>query len=83
MVQNHLLQLVCLVAMEPPTYFAADQVRDEKLRVLRALRPLSLDELALGQYASYREELGEVSKSDTRAVAPIQIRRDGQMMESA
>jgi glucose-6-phosphate 1-dehydrogenase len=65
MVQNHLLQLVCLVAMEPPTYFAADQVRDEKLRVLRALRPLSLDDLALGQYAGYREELGEASNTET------------------
>ena len=34
MVQNHLLQLLCLVAMEPPSKFVADQVRDEKLRVL-------------------------------------------------
>ena len=41
MVQNHLLQLVCLVAMEPPSFFDADQVRDEKLRVLRAIRPLA------------------------------------------
>ena len=40
MIQNHLLQLVCLVAMEPPSHFRADQVRDEKLRVLRALRPV-------------------------------------------
>ena len=42
MVQNHLLQLVCLVAMEPPSHFDANQVRDEKLRVLKALRPLKL-----------------------------------------
>ncbi|WP_136419181.1 glucose-6-phosphate dehydrogenase [Herbaspirillum sp. ST 5-3] len=55
MVQNHLLQLLCMVAMEPPTSLNADAVRDEKLRVLRALRPLSRDELernvVRGQYA--------------------------------
>ena len=42
MVQNHLLQLLCLVAMEPPCTLQGDDVRDEKLKVLRALRPLSL-----------------------------------------
>ena len=41
MVQNHLLQLLCLVAMEPPARFNADQVRNEKLRVLQALGPLA------------------------------------------
>ncbi|MEZ5932597.1 MAG: glucose-6-phosphate dehydrogenase [Alphaproteobacteria bacterium] len=41
MVQNHILQLLCLVAMEPPTAFTADGVRDEKLKVLRALRPIT------------------------------------------
>ena len=40
MVQNHLLQLVSLVAMEPPTDLSADSVRDEKVKVIRALRPL-------------------------------------------
>ena len=56
MVQNHLLQLLCLVAMEPPRVFHADAVRDEKLKALRALRPFhSRDvkgKLVLGQYAS-------------------------------
>ena len=41
MVQNHLLQLLCLVAMEPPVSLEADEVRNEKLKVLRALRPLN------------------------------------------
>ena len=45
MVQNHLLQLLCLVAMEPPSYFDANQVRDEKLRILKSLRQLSDDEI--------------------------------------
>lgn len=43
MVQNHILQLLCLIAMEPPASLDADSVRDEKLKVLRALRPMSAD----------------------------------------
>ena len=41
MVQNHLLQLLCLVAMEPPTYVGRETVRDEKLKVLQALKPIA------------------------------------------
>jgi glucose-6-phosphate 1-dehydrogenase len=54
MVQNHLLQLLCLIAMEPPVSLEADRVRDEKLKVLRALRPFGPHEAAnltvRGQY---------------------------------
>ncbi len=54
MVQNHMLQLLCLVAMEPPFTFDADAVRDEKLKVLRALRPIGPREVTShtvrGQY---------------------------------
>jgi glucose-6-phosphate 1-dehydrogenase len=54
MVQNHLLQLLCLVAMEPPTYVGRETVRDEKLKVLQALRPLADDDVdrsvVAGQY---------------------------------
>jgi glucose-6-phosphate 1-dehydrogenase len=39
MVQNHLVQLLCLVAMEPPSSMEAEAVRDEKLKVLRSLKP--------------------------------------------
>ena len=56
MVQNHLLQLLCLVAMEPPTDLAADSVRDEKVKVIRSLRPITGDEVAThvvrGQYVA-------------------------------
>ncbi len=45
MVQNHLLQLLCLVAMEPPTYIGRETVRDEKLKVLQALRPMSVEDV--------------------------------------
>ena len=42
MIQNHLLQLMCIVAMEPPISLDADDVRDEKLKVLRSMRPMDL-----------------------------------------
>ena len=50
MVQNHLMQLVCLTAMEPPSRFDPDAVRDEKLKVIRALQPVAADDLVRGQY---------------------------------
>ncbi len=69
MVQNHLLQLLCLVAMEPPTYVGGDPVRDEKLKVLRALVPLTGRDVdrntVRGQYTTYGEELGHPSTSET------------------
>jgi len=56
MVQNHLLQLLCLVAMEPPTDLTADSVRDEKVKVVRALRPMKPEDVAhnvvRGQYTN-------------------------------
>jgi glucose-6-phosphate 1-dehydrogenase len=56
MVQNHLLQLLCLVAMEPPTDLSSDSVRDEKVKVIRSLRPITGAEVAKcvvrGQYAA-------------------------------
>ena len=62
MVQNHLMQLLCLIAMEPPSQFGADAVRDEKLKVIRALEPVAPHHIVRGQYeagkdtASYRED---------------------------
>jgi glucose-6-phosphate 1-dehydrogenase len=75
MVQNHILQLLALVAMEPPSHFAAGAVRDEKVKVLRALRPIGPSESVTGQYRSgavlgeivpgYDEELGRESGTET------------------
>ncbi len=61
MVQNHLMQLLCLIAMEPPAKFEPDAVRDEKLKVIRALDPVEPHHIVRGQYdagageASYRD----------------------------
>jgi glucose-6-phosphate 1-dehydrogenase len=79
MVQNHMLQLVALVAMEPPADFDATAVRDEKVKVLRSLRPILADDVATqvvtGQYGngavsgqpvkSYADELGKESGTET------------------
>jgi glucose-6-phosphate 1-dehydrogenase len=65
MVQNHMLQLLALVAMEPPTDFDATAVRDEKVKVLRALRPVHPKETVIGQYEGYAEEVGRDSRTET------------------
>ena len=65
MVQNHLMQLLCLIAMEAPSVFDADAVRDEKLKVIRALQPIDPHHIVRGQYdeskeaPGYREEAGD------------------------
>ena len=62
MVQNHLMQLLCLIAMEPPGQFEADAVRDEKLKVIRAMQDIDHHHIVRGQYAagpdgpSYRDD---------------------------
>ncbi len=89
MVQNHLLQLLCLVAMEPPTDLAADSVRDEKVKVIRSLRPIVGEDVARhvvrGQYSAgaingkdvlgYREEerVSPTSRTETYVALKILI----------
>jgi glucose-6-phosphate 1-dehydrogenase len=75
MVQNHLMQLVCLIAMEPPAQYEADAIRDEKLKVLRSLKPVQVGDWVRGQYGegamaskavpSYATELGSASSTET------------------
>lgn len=86
MVQNHLLQLLCLTAMEPPALFDADNVRDEKLKVLRSLAPIKGENAhqltARGQYGgrrgerkSYLEDLGlQASNTETFVAIKAEIR---------
>lgn len=88
MIQNHLLQLLCLVAMEPPSSLAADAIRDEKLKVLRALRPIDGHNAAQltvrGQYKAgavegravpgYAEELGSRSLTETFVALKAEVK---------
>jgi len=85
MVQNHFLQLLCLVAMEPPASLTEDQIRNEKLKVLRALRPITAADVkertVRGQYRSgavdgrpvpgYLEELGGRNPSSTETLVAL------------
>jgi glucose-6-phosphate 1-dehydrogenase len=77
--QNHLLQILSLCAMEVPVSFRADEVRDEKVRLLRSLRPLAGDpigrDVVLAQYRGYREEPGVSpdSRAPTYAALKVQI----------
>jgi glucose-6-phosphate 1-dehydrogenase len=87
MVQNHMLQLLCLVAMEPPVTFGGDHVRDEKTKVLRAvrsIRPEDVERVAvraqydrgaiLGQAVpGYREEPGVAPESTTETYAAVRL----------
>lgn len=86
MVQSHLMQLVTLTAMEPPVSFDADAVRDEKVKVVRALNPLSPEEIVSqvvrGQYGAggnlpgYREEPRVVSDSSTETFVALKLAID-------
>lgn len=58
MVQNHLMQLLCLIAMEAPYRFDPDAVRDEKLKVIRALLPVAPDDIVRGQYRGQARKNG-------------------------
>lgn len=75
MLQNHMMQLLCLIAMEPPAKFAPDPVRDEKLKVIRALDPVSREDVVRGQYEgtgeqnSYRIEVGNRDSTTESFVA--------------
>jgi glucose-6-phosphate 1-dehydrogenase len=80
MVQNHLLQLLCLVAMEPPGVFAADAVRNEKLKVLQCIRPFDPADLSArvvrGQYEGYTREPGVSPASTTETYAALRLEVD-------
>ena len=74
MIQNHLMQLLCLTAMEPPSKFEPNAVRDEKLKVIRSLVPLGPDDIVMGQYGggngfeSYLADVGvECSRTESYA----------------
>ena len=87
MVQNHLLQLLCMVAMEPPAALQADAVRDEKLKVLRSLRPITAEDAGQltvrGQYragasngAAVPGYLDELGRDDSRTETFVAIKAE-------
>ncbi len=77
MVQNHLMQLLCLTAMEPPSRFEPDAVRDEKLKVIRSLGPVEPSDVVRGQYAAAdgnKSFLEDVENPDSRTESFLAMR---------
>jgi len=72
-VQNHLLQVLALVAMEPPIAADARALRDEKVKVLRAVRPLEPGDVVRGQFAGYLDEEGVAGDSDVETFIALRL----------
>ncbi|RMH76578.1 MAG: glucose-6-phosphate dehydrogenase [Actinomyces sp.] len=72
-VQNHLLQMVALLAMEPPVSSDADALRDERVKVLKATRSLDPTGIVRGQYDGYRDEPGVDPASDTETFVAVTL----------
>jgi glucose-6-phosphate 1-dehydrogenase len=76
MFQNHLLQLLALVAMEAPSSFSADAVRNEKAKVFESIRPVALADTVRGQYAGYRDAECVAPSSQTPTFAALKLNID-------
>jgi glucose-6-phosphate 1-dehydrogenase len=77
MIQSHLLQVLALLAMEPPVSLEAESLRDEKVKVLRSIRPVDVAQLpghaVRAQYAGYQQEAGVVAGSPTETYAALKL----------
>ncbi|MGA2601224.1 MAG: glucose-6-phosphate dehydrogenase (NADP(+)), partial [Bryobacteraceae bacterium] len=72
-IENHLFQVVALLAMEPPAGRDFGAVHKEKAKVFRAMRPLTRDDLVRGQYAGYRKEPGVAKNSDVETFCALRL----------
>ncbi len=72
-VQNHLLEILAILAMEPPVGTGAEALRDEKLKVLRAIQHPERRDIVRGQYAGYRSEDGVAASSDVETFAALRF----------
>jgi glucose-6-phosphate 1-dehydrogenase len=75
-VQNHMLQLASQLMMDPPTSDRSDVMRDEKARLLRAIRPLDPAHVVRGQYEGYRQEDGVDPNSQVETFAAVKLEID-------
>src|SRR5215472_10170401 len=72
-VQNHLFQVVSNLAMEPPVALDSDSLRDEKVKVLKAIPPIDERNMVRGQFRGYRDENGVANDSQTETFAALKL----------
>lgn len=72
-VENHIFQIVALLAMEPPTYQGYDAVQHAKESVFRSMRPMSREDLVRGQFVGYKDEEGVAADSDVETFAAVRL----------
>jgi glucose-6-phosphate 1-dehydrogenase len=72
-IQNHLLQVVGYLAMEPPNSMEADRIRDEQVKVFRAIAPVKPDAVVRGQFRGYRDEAGVAPDSTVETFAAVRV----------
>jgi glucose-6-phosphate 1-dehydrogenase len=72
-VQNHLFQVLANLAMEPPVRADSESIRDEKVKVLKAIAPLEVNDLVRGQFRGYRQEPGVASGSQVETFAALKL----------
>jgi glucose-6-phosphate 1-dehydrogenase len=75
-VQNHLFQVLCNLTMEPPVRMDSESIRDEKVKVLKAIRPMLADDVVRGQFRGYRQEPGVRPDSDVETFAALRLEID-------
>jgi glucose-6-phosphate 1-dehydrogenase len=75
-IQNHLFQILCNLAMEPPVRIDSETIRDEKVKVLKAIRPLEVNNLVRGQFRDYRQEKGVAPDSKMETFAALRLKVD-------
>src|SRR6202030_3632209 len=75
-IQNHLFQILCNLAMEPPIRTDSETIRDEKVKVLKAIRPLEATDLVRGQFRDYRKEKGVAPDSKMETFAALRLEGD-------
>jgi glucose-6-phosphate 1-dehydrogenase len=72
-IQNHLFQVLCNLAMEPPVRTDSESIRDEKVKVLKAIPPLDEQSLVRGQFRDYRKEKGVAANSQVETFAALRL----------
>lgn len=75
MVQNHLMQLLCLIAMEPPAHFDADDIRNEKLKIIRSIQPVDIKDTVRGQYVNGEKSFrNHVNNKDSKTESFVALK---------